>query len=96
MFAASVVQAAVEIQTCEELTKSYSKYDKERTRLEVSGFRDDSAPRETNRLVAISLILQRQSIVLDMIIARDCIIPEAPDFANKSFICRQNPQNCRE
>lgn len=82
---------------CADLEQEYSRYDADRARFEISGFSDNSALRSENRLSAILVILQRQSIVLDLIIARDCPLPDPPrPFSSVGVICQGSPRNCRD
>ena len=72
----SLAQAA----TCEELTLSFSKYDLAATILERKSSSDDSTLRATTYQVAVSNILRRQGLVLDVMIAQECDLPAIPDF----------------
>jgi|GEM_PF-3600593 len=82
---------------CAKLEQEYYRYDSERIHFELSGIGDNSALRSENRLAAIQVILQRQAIVLDMIVASDCPLPEPPKpFSKRGVMCQGSPQACRD
>lgn len=84
-------------QNCDLLTVEYTRYDSERSLAEVSGIMDNSALRSENRLTSVLIFLQRQSMVLDMIIASDCPLPPPPrPFNRVGALCQGSPQACRE
>jgi hypothetical protein len=84
-------------QDCDLLTVEYTRYDSDRTRVEVSGLVDNSALRSENRLTSVLIFLQRQSMILDMIIASGCPLPPPPRlFSRQGALCQGSPQACRE
>lgn len=92
-----IVGGPVLADQCEYLGSEYARYDSDRLRFEVSGILDDSAIRAENRLSAVQIILQRQAMVLDMIIASECPLPDPPrPFSATGIMCQGSPQACRE
>ena len=82
---------------CRSLEAEYTRYDSDRTRLELSGIADDSAIREQVRVQKISIIMQRQAMVLDLIIASGCDLPAPPKpFSQRGSLCGTSPQACRD
>lgn len=81
---------------CAALANEYGRYDGDRVRFELAGIQDNSAPREQNRLASIMIILQRQSMVLNLMIAQGCDLPDPPrEFSPRGMMCQGSPQACR-
>ena len=76
--------------TCEALAESFSKYDSAKTVLERMSNSDDSTLRATTYQIAVSNILLRQKLVLDMMISQECALPDAPDFPLFGLIASHN------
>jgi len=80
-------------QDCDLLTVEYTRYDGDRIRIEVSGIVDELALRAENRLTSVLIFLQRQSMILDMIISSDCPLPPPPrQFSRSGAVCQGSPQ----
>jgi len=78
---------------CHSLLSEYSRYDSLRNGLEVRGIDDNSALRSDLDLSRISIIMQRQAMVLDIIIAHQCDLPEPPkEFNHMGVVCSQMPK----
>lgn len=91
-----VVGSSLHAAECVELAKEYVRYDGDRVRFELSGIQDSSMPREQTRLASIMIILQRQAIVLDLMIAHGCDLPDPPqEFSHRGLLCQGSPQACR-
>lgn len=86
-FSSTVAQAA---QDCESLNVAYERYNN------ASGYFDRVSKSETSTLraetaqSALTNILIRQSMVLDMIIASGCEIPKPPEFLMLGLISSHN------
>lgn len=81
---------------CATLLTEYERYDSDRVRFEILGIQDNSASREQNRLTAVMILLQRQGMVLDLILAQGCDLPDPPrEFSTPGVMCQGSPQACR-
>jgi len=82
---------------CEDLAKEYTRYDGGRLRFEVSGIQNDSAFQADNRLTALQIILEKQAIAVELIIASDFALPAPPrPFSETGIMCQGSPQACRD
>ena len=82
--------AAGHAATCEELTAAYSKYDNATDLLGKKSRSETNVHRQQANQVALSNILRRQSMILDIMIAQSCPLPDPPDFAFLGLINSMN------
>ena len=82
----SVASAA----TCESLTASYSQYDNAATFFDRASKSETSALRAETAQSALTNILLRQGMILDMLIAKDCDLPNPPDFPMLGLVRNHN------
>ena len=76
--------------TCEELESSFSYYDNALLVLERKSASDDSTLRATTYQLAVSNILERQHMVLDIMIYQQCTAPKVPDFPVLGLVSSSN------
>ncbi len=65
---------------CAGLATKYSKYNVAATFFDRTSKVDNSTLRQETALSALNNIFARQSIIVDMMIAKGCELPEPPEF----------------
>ncbi len=76
--------------SCKDLNLRFSKFDTALTVFDRAGRFDDSTLRTATAQSAMTNILLRQGIILDMIIAQGCDMPAPPEFYMLGLINSQN------
>lgn len=77
-------------QDCATLTAACSKFDSAMIFFDRSSKSETSALRAETAQSAMTNILLRQGIIVDMLIAQDCELPAPPDFQFLGMIASQN------
>ena len=75
---------------CGALTAAYSKFDAAMLVFDRTSKSESSALRAETAQSAITNILLRQGIIIDMMITQDCDLPDPPDFQILGLIASHN------
>lgn len=76
--------------SCEELTKQFGQYDNAFVFFDRLSKAESSTLRATTAQAALTNILLRQGMVLDMMIAESCELPPPPNFPLLGLISTNN------
>jgi len=76
--------------SCESLTNDYGKFDNAAVYFDRASKSETSTLRASTAQSALTNILVRQGIILDMLIALSCDMPEPPDFIFLGLISSNN------
>ena len=75
---------------CDALSKQFGAYDVAMSVLERTSRSETSTLRATTAQGAVTNILLRQNMILDMMIAQSCVLPEPPMFPLLGLISSKN------
>ncbi len=68
-------------ESCDALSHKLVEIDKSVEEARIGGIGDNSAPRETNRLLLIGNLLQRKQYIFNVMQAQKCPVPKVVEFS---------------
>ena len=87
---ALIVPTLAQAETCDTLADKFGKYDSAFTFYERLSNSESSTLRATTAQAAVTNILLRQGLILDMMIYQDCDLPAPPDFPFFGLVSSNN------